>query len=503
MEYVDGSNLRRHIGERGALTVGEALRDRRERARRARRGPPRRPGAPRHQARERAARHRRPRQARRLRSRARGHRGHRRRPPAPCSARSPTSPPSSSCAASSDARTDVYACGILLFEMLTGRQPFTGETPIQVAFQHVNNDIPAPSDAGRTGCPSRSTTLVARARRARPRRPAGRRRRRARAAAPHAGRARRGDARRRADVAPSIVLPAATDPDETDLDAEPAEADESTRRARRPASPGDRSRPGRDHAARDRRRAAAPRSPCPSASVSPRPSCRGRPRTSPRRAGATVRAGSSCSRCSPRSSAAGAWWYLAAGPGRVHDRPDDRRPGRGRTPTAILAHAGLGAKPTSDFDGTAPKGEVVQGRARPGRADPQGRHGRRSRSPRARTTSQVPDGVVGAMQADAEAALRDADLDAASTPTRPPATTAATGQGPQRDAARTAPPPSRARRPSAAPRVTLTVSNGPAPVTITSVVGATLEDATAAARRRDALTLAADRGVQRHRAGRA
>ena len=45
----------------------------------------------------------------------------------------------------SDARTDVYATGILLFELLTGRQPFTGETPIQVAFQHVNSQVPGPS----------------------------------------------------------------------------------------------------------------------------------------------------------------------------------------------------------------------------------------------------------------------------------------------------------------------------------------------------------------------
>ena len=45
----------------------------------------------------------------------------------------------------SDARTDVYAVGILLYEMLTGTQPYTGTTPIQVAYQHVHSDIPAPS----------------------------------------------------------------------------------------------------------------------------------------------------------------------------------------------------------------------------------------------------------------------------------------------------------------------------------------------------------------------
>ncbi|AUZ34295.1 serine/threonine protein kinase [Arthrobacter sp. PGP41] len=44
-----------------------------------------------------------------------------------------------------DARSDIYSVGIMLFEMLTGQQPFNGEVPIQVAYQHVNGTVEPPS----------------------------------------------------------------------------------------------------------------------------------------------------------------------------------------------------------------------------------------------------------------------------------------------------------------------------------------------------------------------
>jgi serine/threonine-protein kinase len=44
-----------------------------------------------------------------------------------------------------DARSDIYAAGIMLYEMLTGKQPFQGEVPIQVAYQHVHGTVDAPS----------------------------------------------------------------------------------------------------------------------------------------------------------------------------------------------------------------------------------------------------------------------------------------------------------------------------------------------------------------------
>jgi serine/threonine protein kinase/beta-lactam-binding protein with PASTA domain len=59
-----------------------------------------------------------------------------------------------------DSRSDIYALGIMLYEMLTGEQPYKGEQPMQIAYQHANDTVPAPS-AARPGVPAELDDLVA------------------------------------------------------------------------------------------------------------------------------------------------------------------------------------------------------------------------------------------------------------------------------------------------------------------------------------------------------
>jgi beta-lactam-binding protein with PASTA domain/tRNA A-37 threonylcarbamoyl transferase component Bud32 len=68
---------------------------------------------------------------------------------------------------SADARTDVYATGVLLWELLTGKVPYGGDSPFSVAYKHVNEDVPAPSTIT-AGIPVALDALVVRATRREP-----------------------------------------------------------------------------------------------------------------------------------------------------------------------------------------------------------------------------------------------------------------------------------------------------------------------------------------------
>jgi beta-lactam-binding protein with PASTA domain/tRNA A-37 threonylcarbamoyl transferase component Bud32 len=67
----------------------------------------------------------------------------------------------------SDARTDVYSAGILLFELLTGAPPYGGDSALAVAYRHVHDDVPAPSTRV-AGIPPALDELVLRATRREP-----------------------------------------------------------------------------------------------------------------------------------------------------------------------------------------------------------------------------------------------------------------------------------------------------------------------------------------------
>lgn len=58
-----------------------------------------------------------------------------------------------------DGRSDVYAAGILLYEMVTGDVPHDGDSPLAVAYKHVNSDVPSPSRS-RSGIPPEIDALV-------------------------------------------------------------------------------------------------------------------------------------------------------------------------------------------------------------------------------------------------------------------------------------------------------------------------------------------------------
>jgi len=365
-----------------------------------------------------------------------------------------------------DARTDVYATGILLFEILTGRQPFTGETPIQVAFQHVNLDVPAPSELVEW-LPSEVDELVeALAARDPADRPldAGAALallRRTRAALDEATLARR------ADVPPTITLPDATAerPDDGPFDQLALEdGDDELDRDHRPTT------------LLSTERGSTVALPIGTGLPEPPPP----PSHRRRRIIAAVLAVLVLA-----GAGVGVWWYQSIGPGAYTTTPKITGISEERA-RDILAAQGLLGDRTEVFDDAAPAGEVVSSDPAAGARIEDGGtvHYAVSKGP---DLVALPDGVVGVMQAEAEAALRAAEFEVTYGPEQFH-DTAAVGL-----VLSATLPDGTAAEPGAMVKrgttITLVLSKGPGPATVTSVVGATVEAATAQLAQ-DALKLA-------------
>jgi beta-lactam-binding protein with PASTA domain len=128
-----------------------------------------------------------------------------------------------------DTRTDVYAAGILLFELLTGVPPYSSDSPMSVAYRHVHEDVPPPSQLV-DGVPPELDALVVQATRRDPAaRPADAGAFLAELRAARGGVDPTAEAPvRRAGTSPTLVVPRE--------ELVPAERDASPRRRRRPSA---------------------------------------------------------------------------------------------------------------------------------------------------------------------------------------------------------------------------------------------------------------------------
>ncbi len=346
----------------------------------------------------------------------------------------------------SDARTDVYAVGILLYEMLTGRQPYSGDSAIHIAYQHVHARVPAPSDLV-AWLPAEIDDLVASlTAREVEERPEN---------ATHAltllrtALATLDDAtlERRADVAPAVVADAET-PEADDAEGEqpdgPTEVDPDATQA-------------------------LPVQPPPAPESFDDPDALGRT--------ISLKIGSGL--VDPRSRrrriiglgvlvallvaliVSGISWYLTTGPGAYTRVPQGLVGVTLSEAASALDSAGLAMTSTEAFDPSIAAGEVVS--ANPASGERIRKDGgvalTVSKGPDMRT---VPDGLAGATLEDAVAALTAAEF-AVPDPVHVFDNVVAAGIVIAVD------PASGASQPVGTP-ITITVSDGPEPVTIISVV---------------------------------
>ena len=360
----------------------------------------------------------------------------------------------------SDARTDVYAAGILLYEMLTGRQPFVGETPIQVAFQHVNTDIPAPSDLIRWLPVEVDELVAALAARDPADRPVD-----ATAALELVRRTRvildPEILARRGDVSPSIALP--LEPDEGADPPGDGATDASTSRADSGGGPAN----GPD--ATTARYALVPAGGTVALAIGTgmRAEGGGTGATSSRRRRRAIEA--ALVALLLVGAGAFAWWYQTAGDGAFTTVPPVALETQARA-TALLTNRGLHAKPVMKFDHSIATGLVVA------TAPDAGARIRKDGTVEITVSTgqdlvSVPDKLVGAQQADAAAALAAVGLKPVSVDGKFYSDTAALGAVLEASA-------KAGDQLERSAVVTLKISDGPAPVTIVSVVGAAEAEAT-------------------------
>src|SRR5699024_3534607 len=59
-----------------------------------------------------------------------------------------------------DSRSDLYSVGCVLFELLTGRPPFVGDSPVAVAYQHVREEPPSPTSLNPDITPALASVLA-------------------------------------------------------------------------------------------------------------------------------------------------------------------------------------------------------------------------------------------------------------------------------------------------------------------------------------------------------